>query len=442
MLDLEFLLEEDEFEFLNELYVGETSFINDLTEEVSRARSPYIGKTKRPIKGNKDFIRIGDMIAEEFGFASVTFIVPYDLSMNAYTYPITNSMGKSSSKARPKFTNGSGFKYDVSGLHILVAVTAGVWYSEEFTDREVVAAMLHEIGHSFVSQSEDMAKLEETTRLAYVILRFYNLFIDIFTLNPNVIGQDIKEIFMSSNKGKEIMNKVTRQCANNSLFSAFNNISYIGEYVKGTVKNIFVELSSFMSGYTYMAMIPTEIVNKIFAILFRPYRLFKSLNRSQEYLSDSFANMYGLGPELSSFLGKIEYNPSATGSKVEKITSTTPVLGALNEVMKVPLLMVMHGTSTHPSTPARMSKMIDELNKELKNSDLNPKAKEELKKDIKELEKIKDEFVSLSKSSDCDAEMVKRAWSAFISSNTDELNNAVEKHLTDLETRNKYMRNK
>ena len=77
--------------FIDEAYVGETKFIKDFIELIHEARAPYIGKFKKPIKGNKTLIKIGDMIAKEFGFYSVDFWVPFDSSMNAFTYPITLS---------------------------------------------------------------------------------------------------------------------------------------------------------------------------------------------------------------------------------------------------------------------------------------------------------------------------------------------------------------
>ena len=434
MIDLEFMLENDEI--LNELYVGETPFIKDLIEEISRARSPYVGKLKRPIKGNKDFIRIGDMIAEEFGFKTVTFMVPYDTSMNVFTYPITNSFDKSIYGIQPKFNKETGLKYNNSGLSIIVAVTAGVWFSKEITDREVVAAMLHEIGHSFVLQSERMIDIIETNRVALITMLIYQIVIDIYSLQFQRVPDDIKTIINSSNKGKEIINKVTRECANNPLFIGFNGINTIKEYITGVVNGIFKEISSLLDGPISIMTIPIALINKIFSIL---YKQDTAVSRSQEYLSDSFASMYGLGPEISTFLAKIEYSPSSSGSYIDKFISITPIIGALHQSMKLPILMIMNGITTHPSTPARMDKIIQELNKELKDSDLNPKTKEELKKNIYELEKIKDEFISTSNSKNYNAEMVKRFWISYIS-NKGEVNDEIENYYTDLDKRNQYTR--
>lgn len=436
MIDLEFFLEHDEEEILNELYVGETQFVKDLIAEVSRARKPYMDTLKRPIKGNKDFIRIGDMISEEFGFQSCTFMVPYDTSMNAYTYPITMSLDKSATYIKPKFNKGRGLKFYHPGLSIIVAVTAGVWFSSEFSDREVVAAMLHEIGHSFVMQSNRFADIIEIRRLTSAILMFYKFFIDLYSLDPDKISNDIESITYSTNIGKSLVNYINKECANNPLFFAYNAVDYSYEFIIGLLRNIIKEINAFINPFNILKAIPTVLVERILTLILKP---FTSASRAQEYLSDSFASMYGLGPELATFLGKIEYSPMARGSYSEAILQSTPIIGAIRQSVYIPILMIMHGGEVHPSTPARMNKVIQELNYELKNSDLNPRTKEELKKDIRDLEIIKDEFLDTGKATNYNAEAVKRTWMAFIA-NDGEVNDSMEAYYTDLAARNKRVK--
>lgn len=438
MINIDLMLEMGDLniDILNELYVGETSFIKDLIEEVSKARAPYVGKIKKPIKGNKDFIRIGDMIADQFGFRSVTFMVPYDAALNAYTHSITRSFDKSIYGIKPKFNKDTGFKYEVTGLSTIIAVTAGVWFNKEFTDREIVAAILHEVGHSFTLQSDRLIQLIEITRITNIVLLTYQTIMDVYTMNIQNVPNDISQMINSSNMGKEIINRIAKECANNPLFAGFNGLLAIEEYITGIITRFFKEVSALLSSYSSLMAIPSTFINKIIATIFKP---FTSSARAQEYLSDSFATMYGLGPEISSFLTKIEYNPSASGSYIEKMISTTPIIGAMNEAIKIPILMIMHGSSVHPSTPARMDKIISELNKELNNSDLNPKTKVEIKKHINEIENIKDEFLNTTKNQKYDAEMVKRAWMSYVST-SGEVYDSDEQYYTDLDNRTKYMK--
>jgi hypothetical protein len=149
--------------------------------------------------------------------------------------------------------------------------------------------------------------------------------------------------------------------------------------------------------------------------------------------------MYGMGPDLASFLSKISLDASPSGSEIERILNTTPVVGKINEVCKVPILLIMNSISDHPSLPARTQKILDELNYEIKNSDLDPKTKIALKKNIQDIEKIKDEYLSITKHNNQDAESVKRAYFNYLT-NMGRFFDDIENHYTDLKARDKSVR--
>lgn len=424
---------------LDELYTGETSFITNLIEEVSKARAPYLGKLKKPITGNKDFIKIGDMIAKEFGFYAVTFMVPYDVSMNAFTYPITMAIDQTVTDKKPKFFSDRGLAYDssTSKMCIVVAVTAGVWFNEIFSDREVVAAILHEIGHSFVLQSERMVDVIEANRLCILISQIFNIIITL--LNPSLwinIPTHIKNIMYTSNKGKEIINQTTRLLAENKFFRGFNSISALTQWITKSLFNLFREVVVLFSGPVKLISIPIYALNK----LFPPDDSQVAPARSQEFLSDSFATMYGLGPETVSFLTKIETDVHASGSKIDSLLTKIPVIGALHRSLDIPILYLTYSFTTHPSTPARINKILEELKQELKNSDLDVKTKKAVQSNIKELEKIKDEMAKpVDKKLLANGEDVKRIWLSFLM-NKGEIDSDLEKYYTDLKERDKYVK--
>lgn len=425
----------NEYTILNELYVGETKFIKEFTELVSTARAPYVGKMKRPINGNKDFIKIGDMLAKEFGFHSVSFSVPFDKSTNAFTYPITMDIEETVVGKKPKFFDNIGLKYDESTarLCILVAVTSGVWFSKEFTDREVVAAILHEIGHSFVLQSERTIDIIESNRLSLAYSIYYKLMMDILTFNVFGVKQDIDVINNTTAKGKERTKKVEEMLAKHPLFAG---VKSVGQWLSGTFMGLFKEVFSLMGGFLKVISIPFAALDKLLSGFNKPAI---AIGRSQEYLSDSFATMYGFGPEISSFLVKIEYSDASSGTNVDKILNKMPIVGALHASLDIPLLLMSNSTATHPSTPARINKILDELEKELKNSDLDPKTKKAVKKNIEDLKKIKEECANPAKSKNFNAQYVRKRWIAFLT-NKNETTDDLENYYTDLETRDKYVR--
>lgn len=426
----------DDIDLLNELYVGETKFIGELIQAVSDARRPYVGRMQRPIRGDRNLLKIGDMIAKEFGFYGVTFMVPFNTSLNAFTHPVTTSFDKPVRSLKPKYNPKTGMHMNpIDGLCVIIAVTSAVWFNPDFSDREVTAAILHEVGHSFVIQSERIIPIVEAQRLIVVLMAIYNALLGLLTANLNGFNS-VKSILFSTNAIKVIKHSIAKAVDNNPLFSGIVNVH---NWVEGVAMQIMKEVSAVMRPYNALASIPSALYNTVMKMLL--LKGFTDSSRSQEYLSDSFAAMYGLGPEITSFLTKIEYNPSASGSIIENVANRIPIIGALNQAMNIPILMITNSVADHPSTVARTKKLIAELEKELNNSDLSALTKKAVKEDIKNLEENLNTLVDADRrmSSKADAASVKAAWFAYLNQDPNYSNNE-EEYYTDIEHRNANMK--
>lgn len=432
----------ENFEMINELYVGETDFIKKFIKVIHDARQPYVGKPMKAIKGDKNLIKIGDMIADEFGFYSVSFMVPFNTALNAFTFPVTMSLDTSVKNMKPKFNMKSGMKHNtVNRLSTIIAVTAGVWFNEEFSDREVAAAILHEVGHSFVIQSDRLIEIIEAYKILIIFDMAYKLFMNIINsvpderrrgYNTKQIQQMITNLIYNTNIGKQIINSVEREISENPLFYTLSNMS---ESLSAIYMQFIKEVSA-VTQVNKLLNIPIAVLKWFTGILTKP---FVDSKRSQEYLSDSFATMYGLGPEISSFLVKIEYSPSSQGSIIEKVINQTPILGALSESLNIPTLLIMNSVADHPSTLARIKKIKDELNSELNNSDLSPSTKKAIKQNLLEMEKVEKSILDTSKGCKHDSAMVKQLWFNFLNDKGN-FANFEEKYLTDIKYRNKKLK--
>ena len=433
------IVDDYEYSLVQELYVGETKFITDFIELVSKARAPYVGSLKRPIKGNKDFIKIGDMIADEFGFASCTFMVPFDNSMNAFTFPITSNIDKTLSGVKPKFNKVKGMSYDknVHRYHIVVCVTSGIWFNPLFSDREVVAAILHEVGHSFVTQSGRMLSMTECRRVLLVLKYVYDMLISICSMDPNTVINTFGSYMMAFNSVKSLVNQLARMCASHPIFAIYNGLEAISEWILAVFMQLLKEIAVLIRPAANLTGLYTQLVNAVLTkLLLNPL---VATGRSQEYLSDSFAAMYGLGPEISTFLTKISTVDAPTGTISEKIINNIPFIGALYEMTAIPVLCITNQIQDHPSTAARVNKIIDELEKEMNNVDLNPKAKAQLKKDLVEVKKVASELSNPPANYTYNGEMVKRLWLAFLM-NGGEIKDELEEYYTDIKARDSYMK--
>ena len=322
---------------------------------------------------------------------------------------------------------------EIDGLCVIIAVTSGVWFNSDFTDREIAAAILHEVGHSFVIQSERIIPIVEAQRLVVIAVAIYNTLIGLLTVNPSGF-KNVKQILYSTNVAKIIKYNIRKAVDQNPIFSGIANIY---DWIEGVAMQIIKEISAVMRPYGALAAIPTALYNTVLKMLL--LKGFTDSSRSQEYLADSFASMYGLGPEITSFLTKIEYNPSASGSAIESVANRIPIIGALNQSLHIPILMITHTVADHPSTVARTKKLIAELERELNESDLSVSTKKAVKANIKELEENLKTLVDADKRmSKSDAATIKAAWFDYLNRDPNYSNNE-EEYYTDIKHRNDNM---
>ncbi len=426
-----------ELDILNELYVGETKFVEQLIQAISEARKPYVGKMQRPIKGDRNLIKIGDMIAEEFGFYGVSFNVPFETSLNAMTYAVTMSFDKPVRSLKPQYNPKLGMKHaPVNQLCTLIVVTSGVWFNPEFTDREIAAAILHEVGHSFVVQTDRVMPILETARLVTLVQILFEAYVAIINADPQGVKSTITNLVYTNNTTKSLMVTIDKEISKNPLFSGISNIS---DYVFGILIQVIKEIAAVMSPVSKLSAIPSTLYTTIIQMLLLQPII--NWDRSQEYLSDSFAGMYGLGPEIASFLTKIEYSPNASGSVIEKIVNKIPVIGAINQSVNIPILLITDTVSVHPSTVARTRKLISELEKEVNNSDLSASTKKALKANIECLKENEKKLLDLNNElgRHNDAAAVKASWFRYLNSKGF-FTNSDEEYYTDIEHRNTSMR--
>lgn len=419
---------------IQELYVGETQFIKEFINTISKARAPYVGKPQRPINEYKeDFLLIGRMIADHFGFYDASFAVIFDRSKNAFTYPITRTYDLNVRAAKPTFVKDTGLKLDShQNLCTMICVTSGIWFDKRFTDREIVAAILHEIGHSFTLQSNNITPMIQIYAIVLLVSTINNIILHIASGNMNAIPKDIFNIVFSSNKGKEITLYLEKQLAKSPIAPILGALNISASVIIGVYQQMIKELKYIIRPINNIANIPYAVFIAILKLITKP---FTSFERSEEYLSDSFAVMYGLGPELSSFLSKLDLSSSPSGVYLEEIGSKIPVVSAMYQMTNIPILLIMNSVDTHPSTPARMNKIINELEKELKDSSLSPKTKDVIRRQIKDINKVKEEMITPSKK--CNADAVKRLWFSYIQN---DLSDNLEDYYTDIEARNKYLK--
>lgn len=154
---------------LNEIYFGQIPELLVIEELFDKFKTSYkkLDITKNPrdfreMLADPILKKIGEKIAEAFGFKDVCVSVSKDTYINAYTMGIpVNSKGESYDETEVPFSyehlvgsvvmTNSGFKFDKRKfkINMLVCLTYGILFKSDITTKELIAVLLHEIGHTF-----------------------------------------------------------------------------------------------------------------------------------------------------------------------------------------------------------------------------------------------------------------------------------------------------
>ena len=243
---------------IQEVYVGRTKGIDDLFNEFKKFRQEY--RLYRTIKNTRNIKTMEFMIEELWGFKAFSLNVDPSPQPNAYTYPVAMSIDVDPSEYI--YTTSEGYKYRKQAHAAAISyITRGLLTNDSFSDEEVFAIFLHEIGHSFVHRSPMVASQQEVYKNTLIIQVLYQLFYSLIIFNPLGIAQAVQTILMSTNGYKLIkaeFNKlvkkipvlrglnITLELAVKTLFNSISNFMYLLMSITG-----IVALSNYLNKKTY-----------------------------------------------------------------------------------------------------------------------------------------------------------------------------------------------
>ncbi len=387
-------------QILNEVYFGETDDIKKMIQLVHDFRTPYLNKHKFSFafygaSSNKNLMALAEHIEDMFGIYAVDFDISNVEYKNACTYPIIYSVD-----CMPEehiYSDKGGFKYDKKMKYCMkMEVTAPLMFDKDITDREITAIILHEIGHNFVTVQEQLCPVVVATRDGIVISCIIQAILDLAMLNPYASVLDIMMIFKNTNfikLFKAKVNKFFKKTPLHALASTFVGFVRLPctlalKFVRGAFKifgisDLFKSFYVFCTGFTMMS-------DKTKQTNIKNIKTQNSSGRSMEYFSDNFAASYGLGPELTSGLKKIEFEHKKKISNT--IAKINPLVHVLESYSKIPYYEIMCTCDVHPMYVERANKVIADLEKELQKKDMNPRLRKELQENLRQTKAQMAEF--------------------------------------------------
>lgn len=376
---------------LNEVYFGNSKEIIKIQEQFSKFRKKFIehGKYMTAFNTDPDLLEFNRMIERFFGFETFALIIEPSPIGNAYTLPISNRIDTpiSGKKYIESTSNGFRFKKEAK-FNAIVYVHSPLIIDSRFTDREVFAIILHELGHNFAfginSANCVMTGIQKAISLVNIIFNGALAILLPFSQHSQIIVGSINKLQGAVNKKADEIKK-NNPDINDTLyrfkgfFSAIEGFGIELESIFSVVATVINPIGAIISG----------VYSKVMDIAKNPMILIRILfGYGQEKVADNFATIYGYGPDLTSGLFKLEkYVPGANvlGFMNDERSS---FIGLWYNLIKMPAEIVCSLADEHPNTVSRINDQIKSLKIELDRNEFDPKMKASIKKDIEEIEKV------------------------------------------------------
>ena len=374
------------FDYLTEVYIGKTKELLLAETQLDIFRKKYMSKYvfNTRVNSDKDLLKFDRMMEDIFGFGCFTLHIHNQPSVNAFTMPIDfrcDYRNPTDNIIADK--NGFKFKKEYSYAAIL-GIYSGLIFNPAFTTPEVMALLLHEIGHNFNSA------LNKSNGTFTNIIVTIETFISIMSGSPLALINTIKnsnQMRMAlDTAGKNMREKNAipvivydafkqLQSVLNTTASTISDILRVGSL--GTLTIITALYNCVRSALMYIIN-PANIITKIIGL---------NIKYKSELTADNFPTIYGYGPELASALNKFEGAEGDSSSIIMRSFNKIPVLSTIMHCNEIPVFFLAQMFDEHPHSTARIKDQLDLLNLELSKQDMDPKMVDRIKKDIKECNK-------------------------------------------------------
>lgn len=373
---------------IQEVYFGESKGLKIVQDQLSVLRNKYVGQSKffNKINTDQELLKFNRTIEDFFGFKAFSLIVEPELMYNAYTYPLSSKLDVGTGKKYLE-SSSSGFRFKKEAQYsCIVFIHSSLITDENFTDREVLAIILHELGHNFSGALTPMGTaFGGIMKVANALLLVYNTILAV--LLP--FGSNARNLAGSFNGLQDLTIKISNRIKKEhpELNDTFYSIKGFFKAINSGITELLIFFSAMITIVNPFGTIINFIENKIKNIIKNPSSIVITLfGYNEEKVSDEFATMYGYGADLSSALDK--FGSLGGGSVVLGTLNDTPIIGHLYGLFRLPIQIVGTIFDPHPETSSRINAQLVMLEKELRKQDIDPKIKKQIQDDIYETRKI------------------------------------------------------
>ena len=355
-------------------------FIKDMTTAVNET---YFGKSKELEIIEKSFDKaiqskdkidasslgiVAKQLQKKFGFDNVSIGIDKTPGLNAYTYIDIADIKKM------KIKTSEGYKALPGNTCSILVVFSPAMLSGVLSGKELTAITLHEIGHQFASK-----RILNSSSLRYMASYIRGLSeLDKIIRIASQETNSIADMFM-------MIRRVISKLTEDAVFAI--------KYVINTLILLKDILKTPTLKYTYNLIGDSTKSNRIMNYIKNFDKVKKPIkvHDLEEEMADSFATIYGYGPELASALTKIE--ASDIDEEFDPYDNSF-----YNLYIYIPIYTLLSYICTSDSgiaiqTSRRVYAQLLTLRKEMNDINTDAKTKKRILADIDELEKVYGKYI-------------------------------------------------
>lgn len=428
--DIDYNIQESDLDY------EQISLLNKTTDRLTTIEEAYIGKTKeileienyfdlfkrsydpkKDYRFNKDYKNLCKSFEKAFGFEGFYLMVVPDVNtLNAGTIPYSLRadyiINPNKLKNYVEISPNGYFKLkEENGFICFAVIYAGLLMEDTFTAKEITAIFLHEIGHNFSDIISGKIKFANANTL---MLPFYISLFTIISAITNPIDkygnynkyENSKEIIkrflegtyriinVNDNNIKDIFDRNKKEKKNDKMaqknYEEYNKPGSIYDVIKDLITILF-------NAYIFSLKVLKKYAYKSYEIFtIGAKAIFGHIRKTDEIIADKFTYLYGYGQELASALTKLSSMNEKHESDVTKIIKKVPIIGNLFNLGRIGVSMLDTLIfDEHPFTIQRVNSILNSLEIEASKT-TNPKIKKSLEENIKEINKIKEEYLKIN----------------------------------------------
>lgn len=362
---------------LSEAFIGKTDTLMAIEKQIGIVREKALKKFT-DINKSPEVQKLNRLMEQQFGMDCFALNILQTDYFDASTIVICNTFEIALDMDIAKWIEGdknTGYKWKKGNkFAVVVNISYGILKNEIFTNGEVLAILLHEIGHNFADAIYNDIKVENKRIMKEIFeVVVKNKIIAFGLMNP--------AYYKYSNQKRRDYNKKKKNVLRGLITGIKGSISSTSAF--------FLDFFDKLSGGGAIRDYKTYLAS----LHGKEYYQNASLDRQNEVIADKFAGIYGYGPEQISALMKM----SRFKNKAEQLARKVPIFGEINTDDNIIAQLDLNDYDVHPNEVQRAFEEIKLFKRELEKTDIDPKMKKIISGQIKEIESILDDCEKVAK---------------------------------------------